>query len=874
MKKKWIGALVIVCIIALIGCKIVSDPDPIAVESVTLNAEKFSLAPCETRKLTVTVKPENADDKTVKWSSSDTSVATIVDGTITAVKEGKATITAQAGGKKATCSVTVKVNPVAVESIMLNATTLTLAPGVTGKLTATVNPDNANDKSVKWSSSDTSVAMVGSDGTVLAIKKGTAAITAQAGDKTAICVITVNETAVVNPGSPVAVESVTLNATTLTIEPGKTSMLTATVAPDNADDKTVAWSSSDTVVATVDNNGTVTAVKKGTATITAQAGDKTAICVITVNETAVVNPGSPVAVESVTLNATTLTIEPGKTSMLTATVAPDNADDKTVAWSSSDTSVATVDNNGTVTAVKAGTASITARAGGKTATCIVTVNPILVETVTLDKTALTLTRGATGKLTANVTPGNADDKSVAWSSSDTAIATVSNDGTVTAVKAGKTTITAQAGGKTAKCTVTVNPIAVASITLDATTLTLTRGETGKLTANVTPSNADDKTVAWSSSDASVATVDNNGTVTAVKVGTAKITARAGGKEATCAVTVNPISVASIMLDKNALTLETNMTGKLTATVTPSNADDTTVTWSSSNTTIATVDNSGTVTAVRKGTATIIAQAGGKTAECTLTVRTDHSWSGGKCTLCGAKPSMKYGTIDENGVLTKYTGSVATVTIPEGVTGIGNGAFKDCTSLKSVTIPDSVTSIEDDAFYGCTGLTSVMIPDSVMGIGQQAFYGCTGLTSVTIPGSVTSIGSAAFYKCAGLTEVWIKDGVTSIGEAAFAICENLKGVTIPGSVMNIERSAFAQCMGLTWVTMYTGVTSIGEWAFYKCAKLENVYIPFSVTSIESYAFYLCSNLKTVTYNGTNEQWDNIAIGADSGLSSVTIKFQNF
>ena len=161
------------------------------------------------------------------------------------------------------CKVVSEPEPIAVQSVTLDATTLTIEPGKTGKLTATVNPDNADDKSVKWSSSDKSVAMVDSAGNVVAIKAGTAAITAQAGDKTAICVITVNETAVVNPDFPVAVESVTLNATTLTIEPGKTSTLIATVTPSNANDKTVVWSSSDTAVATVDNSGTVTAIATG-----------------------------------------------------------------------------------------------------------------------------------------------------------------------------------------------------------------------------------------------------------------------------------------------------------------------------------------------------------------------------------------------------------------------------------------------------------------------------------------------------------------------------------------------------------------------------------------------------------------------------------
>ncbi|MDE7291966.1 MAG: leucine-rich repeat protein [Treponemataceae bacterium] len=281
MKKKWVvAALAVACALALAGCKIVTESEHIAVESVMLSETTLTLAPGATRKLTATVKPENADDKTVIWSSSDMAVATVGnDGTVTAVKEGSATITAKAGDKQAKCVVTVNSQAVvetnvAVDNVTLDTTTLTLALGGTRKLTATVTPSDADDKNVKWSSSDTAVATVGNDGTVTAIKEGNATITAQAGDKKAECVVTVKL-------QVIAVESITLDATTLTLEPGTTEKLTATVKPDNADNKTVIWSSSDTSVATV-AGGTVTAVAEGTTIITAQADIKVATCIVTV----------------------------------------------------------------------------------------------------------------------------------------------------------------------------------------------------------------------------------------------------------------------------------------------------------------------------------------------------------------------------------------------------------------------------------------------------------------------------------------------------------------------------------------------------------------------------------------------------------------
>jgi hypothetical protein len=121
-------------------------------------------------------------------------------------------------------------------------------------------------------------------------------------------------------------------------------------------------------------------------------------------------------------------------------------------------------------------------------------------------------------------------------------------------------------------------------------------------------------------------------------------------------------------------------------------------------------------------------------------------------------------------------SLESVTIPDGMTSTGIGAFMYCTNLTSVTIPDSVTSIGSNTFRGCSSLTSVTIPDSVTSIYGYAFYDCTSLTDITIPDSVTEIGSYAFAKCSSLTSITIPDGVTEIGFSAFRYCDNLTSVT--------------------------------------------------------------------------------------------------
>ncbi|MBQ9547707.1 MAG: Ig-like domain-containing protein [Bacteroidales bacterium] len=247
----------------------------------------------------------------------------------------------------------------------------------------------------------------------------------------------------------------------------------------------------------------------------------------------------PVPVTDISLNKRDETLKVGESLTITATVLPDDADNKTVTWTSSNASVASVSSSGVVKALAAGSTVITAQAGGKTATCNITVIPATVDVtgISLSETSKTLNPGESFMLTATVTPDNATDKSVKWSSSDETVVSVEQNGKVTALKTGTAVITAKAGDKTATCTVTVKPVEVSKLTLDKSSETLPLGQTLTLVATVYPDNATDKTISWSSSDASVASVDQNGKVSALKVGKATITAAAGGKSAGCVIIV-------------------------------------------------------------------------------------------------------------------------------------------------------------------------------------------------------------------------------------------------------------------------------------------------------------------------------------------------
>lgn len=188
-----------------------------------------------------------------------------------------------------------------------------------------------------------------------------------------------------------------------------------------------------------------------------------------------------------------------------------------------------------------------------------------------------------------------------------------------------------------------------------------------------------------------------------------------------------------------------------------------------------------------------------------------------------------------------------ITIPDSVTSIGEYAFADCSGLTSVTIPSSITSISNGTFCDCTSLISIKMPDCIKSIGSYAFSRCMELTNVTIPKSVTSMGECVFNNCRKLASVTIADGVTSIGNNAFSNCVALKSIIIPSSVKNIGRYAFTSCSELTSVTIYNGATRIGERAFRWCYKLTSINIPNSVTGLGDHAFYGCTALKEVHIN---------------------------
>jgi len=493
-----------------------------------------------------TVYPEDATNKELLWSSSDENIVALIgyNNEIQAISAGTAVITVETvdGSYTAEYTVTVpKPEPVIipVTGIVLEETTIPASKGDTFALVATIEPSDATNKKINWTSSNESVATVDENGMVTTHSAGQAIITAttEDGGFTAECTVDVL----------VPATEIKLHVNKLDLTEGNTSKLVATVSPEDTTDTEIHWTTSNADVATVDEEGIVTAVSEGTATITATIASNPELyaeCVVSV-----VSPEpDPVPTTGIYLNYTDITLQKNETSELFATVEPEDASNKNVYWSSSDETVATVDENGIVTAISGGIAiiTVTTEEGGFTAECLVSVY-VPVEGITLNTDSVSLIEGDTATLIATVSPEDATEKNVLWSSSDEEIAAVDGEGNVIAVSEGTATITAETsdGSFVASCTVTVtaitpDPVPVTGVSINSKEITLYTGNTSALVATVSPEDADNKNVFWTSSDEEVATVDENGVVTAISAGTAIITVTTedGSFTAECTVVVN------------------------------------------------------------------------------------------------------------------------------------------------------------------------------------------------------------------------------------------------------------------------------------------------------------------------------------------------
>jgi len=216
-----------------------------------------------------------------------------------------------------------------------------------------------------------------------------------------------------------------------------------------------------------------------------------------------------------------------------------------------------------------------------------------------------------------------------------------------------------------------------------------------------------------------------------------------------------------------------------------------------------------------------------------------------------------------------TSKLVNITIPDGVTTIGDYAFSLCMSLLYINIPYGVTSIGERAFASCDSIGKLVIPDSVQSMGPSAFDSCSDLVSVVIPYGLKTLEDSVFCACSRLKNVTIPDTVTSIGVSAFAYCRELKSVNIPNSVTSIEYAAFSNCKSLESFVFPSGITSVAQSVLSSCPLLANVTIPEGVKSIESSSFSSCVSLTSIHLPESLESIDTSAFSGCTGLSHITI-----
>ena len=574
-----------------------------------------------TKKMAAKVQPIDTAFQDVTWKSSNTSIATVdKDGNVTAVGNGTCKITATTtDGYSSSGSSDVTVD-IKAESINLDKTSLDITNlGVKEKLKADVLPSFSTiNRPVKWSSSNTNVAKVDSSGNVTSVGVGTCKITATTADGT-------NLSASCDVSVGIKVQSINFNISSYKItDTAQSPLFKPIISPSNATKKGVTWSSSNTKIATVNANGTVSPVGNGTCKIIATTIDGT-------NLSASIDLTVDIKAKSISFNSTSYKItDTAQTPSFTPKILPENTANKNVTWKSSDTSIATVSSGGVIKAVSNGTCKIiaTTKDGTNLSASMDIIVAIKAKSVALDKTSLKITsKNSINKLVATVTPSQASQK-VAWSSSNGNIAKVDSKGRVTPVSNGTCKIiatTTDGRNRTASCDVTVDVKFVTGISFDFNSYTITNvNQTPVFNPKITPSDAEDKNVRWSSSNTKVATVSSSGVIKAAGNGTCKITATTTdgtNLSASFNITVN-IKATKITLDKTKIELTTGKeTEKITSSIEPSIANKA-VKYTSSDESVATVSSDGVVTAVGSGTCKITAAPtdGSKvTASCDVTV---------------------------------------------------------------------------------------------------------------------------------------------------------------------------------------------------------------------------------------------------------------
>ena len=443
----------------------ISDVDEtVNIDNIKISTTEVNLVVNGEQQIAAEVLPIEANQK-LTWKSINPTVATVnQDGLIKGIEVGNTEIIVTAvNGMNKVISVTVQTNYVDIDSMVINSKDLSINVGSSKTIGVTIKPKNATNQKIIWLSSDSNIATVNQSGKITGVNPGKVTITAKTleDEITSSIVVTVNKVS-----NFVNETDLTISNDNVTIDVGGTSYIKANVLPSNATNKKVTWKSSNESVATV-KDGMITGKGAGSTIITVKTNNKGITKTINVNV-------RTVEVTGITLSETSTKIGKGGEISLYATVLPNNATNKKVTWSSSNTSVAKVNSNGLVETLSLGTTIITATTNnGIKASCTITVTneSIPVNSITLSNSKVQVKVNGEGSLTPVITPSTATNQRVSWTINNTNIATVSEDGTITGKKEGIVIITAKTNnGKSASASVIVKNNGASVNYLDGSTI--------------------------------------------------------------------------------------------------------------------------------------------------------------------------------------------------------------------------------------------------------------------------------------------------------------------------------------------------------------------------------------------------------------------
>jgi len=718
----------------------------------------------------------NLEFPKVAWSSSDTTIALVdAGGIVTSVGSGDVLISADYLG--VTAAAAVNVREPEVVSVSVSPANKTIYVNSQTKLHASLRDNggrNVTRSNLLWSSSNTTVATVTSDGTVSGKSSGFAIITAKAGEKAASATINVL-------GAPATTVAVSISQGT--ISAGQTAQATANLVDKDGNVLTgrqIAWQSSNPAIATVNSSGLVTGIAAGNVTISAIVDaivGRASLSVVSALPTAVrIDPASA-------------SLSPAQSVQLTAAETDQNGNtipNHPVTWSSSNTAVATV-FNGLVRAVAQGSAAISANVDGLTATSQITVSPVSAASLVVSPSIVSLQSGQSAQLSSVVkdAAGNIlTNRAVSWISANPTVATVSASGSVTAIAGGSVVITGRVDAAVANATVNVAsaaPVGVASVEVILSAPALVLGQTGQASAILRDSNGNvlaGRSVTWSSEPGEIARIAAGGQITAMEPGSSSIIATSEGVSGATTLVVTPpplTPVATVSVSATPTSLTVNQTSQLTVVLRDAagaTLSGRTISFNSSNSAIASVSSSGLVTGKGAGSVTITATSEGKNgivgitvtgaaSVATVTVSVgSSSLSSGQTTQASAVAKDAFGNVvtGKTFVWTSSNTSVASVSTSGLVTAVGGGmasivATVDNNKAGSTTVnvaaptPPSVSSVSvtlgaSSLAVGATTQASVVVRDAQGNVltNRTITYSSSSasIASVSLSGLVTGL----------------------------------------------------------------------------------------------------------------------------------------